>query len=84
MNRNNNEPDLNSKGNPDNAYDAIKELLFRRVINPGQKLPYVVENIEKCDVFTAEKYIRKHIEALHTLMLEYLRELKQKKENFLV
>ena len=25
---------------PGNAYHAIKELLFRRVLNPGQKLPY--------------------------------------------
>ena len=232
MNRNHNGPTIDFEGKPDTAYDAIKELLFRRVINPGQKLPYkdlcdiiglsktpiikalnqlvhegfvsyeknkgyritpidaksishlfeirleleclnvrnavrcfsrenflrlqkkydllknytppytdrkklsldmdmhleiarlggnkysltflktvlehilfmyrlerglekrkadiefehsrVVESIGTCDVLTAEKYMRNHIEALHTLMLEYLQELTQRKENFWV
>jgi DNA-binding GntR family transcriptional regulator len=32
--------DKTSIDKPGRAYSAIKELLFRRVLNPGQKLPY--------------------------------------------
>jgi DNA-binding GntR family transcriptional regulator len=42
----------------------------------------MVENIGKQKLALAEKYMRTHIETLPRLMLDYLKELKQKEENF--
>ncbi|BBO78581.1 GntR family transcriptional regulator [Desulfosarcina widdelii] len=62
--------------------------LERGVERRKEKIEYehskVVENIGKQDIVAAEKHMRKHIEALHRLMLDYLKELKQNEENFWV